>query len=109
MLIVAFIVLIAVSAFCKAAMDTRTFHPQDKAFRSYPDWFRLWMQRRGDTPIIKIDDGWHFAQSLMFLCLGSAYLIAGSQWVDYGWWILLSIPLRSVVHGVVFEWVYPMR
>ena len=106
---VVFVILIAASAFCKAAMDTRTFQKPDRAFQSYPRWFRLWMQRRGDIPIIKIDDGWHSAQAALFLLTGVAYLIAGSLWTDYGWWILLSIPLRSVVHGVVFEWIYPMR
>jgi hypothetical protein len=107
--IIAFILLIAVAGFCKAAMDTRTFQKPDRAYQSYPRWFRLWMQRRGDTPIIKIDDGWHFMQAVMFLLTGAAYLIAGAMWAEIGWWALLSIPLRSIVHGMVFEYFYPMH
>ena len=101
-------VLFALAAFAKAAMDTRVFYDKSMAYKSYPEFFRLWMQRRGTVPVIKIDDGWHMMQALCFLFTGIAYFIAGTLWPDYGVWCLLIIPLRTVVHGIIFEMVYPM-
>jgi hypothetical protein len=102
------LLLFALSAWCKAAMDTRVFQSPDKAFARTPDWFRKWMQTRVKIPVIKIDDGWHSMQALMFLFIGVGYLLCGTQFEHYGYWILLSIPARTLVHGVVFELVYPM-
>lgn len=107
-IIIACVLLFALSAFSKAAMDTRTFQTRDSAFKSYPVWFREWMQRRGTFPVIKIDDGWHSMQALCFLSLGLAYLLAGTLWPEYGLWTLLVFLLRAGVHGLVFEWLYPM-
>jgi len=106
--IAASLALFALAAFCKAAMDTRVFYPMDKAYWSYPDWFRRWMQTRGKIPVVKIDDGWHSMQALMFLFLGVGYLLCGTMFQEYGYWVLLSIPARTVIHGIVFELVYPM-
>lgn len=107
--IVSAVLLFALSAWCKAAMDTRGFLVPAIAYKSYPNWFREWMQRRGKIPIVKIDDGWHSMQALMFLCLGVAFLLCGIQWSEIGMWVFASIPLRTVVHGIVFEALYPMR
>jgi len=89
-------------------MDTRVFQKPEIAYASYPDWFGDWMQTRGKIPVVKIDDGWHCMQALMFLFTGLAFLIAGTLWKKYGYWCLLIFILRTAVHGIVFETVYPM-
>jgi hypothetical protein len=96
----------AVSGFCKAAMDARVFQSREVAFRKYPAWFREWMQKRGEIPIIKIDDGWHSMQMLMFLSIALGYLCYAPLFQQFGCWILLSIPIRTVIHGLVFEAAY---
>lgn len=64
------------------------------------------MQRRGKIPVIKIDDGWHGMQMLMFLFIGLAYLLIGTLYSELGLWIFASLILRSVIHGPVFELAY---
>jgi hypothetical protein len=102
-----FTTLVIVSALSKSAMDTKVFY-SSKAFDRAPEWFRKWMMKRGKIPVIKIDDGWHMMQMIMFLCLGLAYLLIGAMWQEWGYWILLSIPARTVIHGAVFELTYPL-
>lgn len=104
--IVSAILLFALSAFCKAAMDARVFQPRETAFRRYPAWFRDWMQRRGKIPVIKIDDGWHATQAAMFLTIGCAYLLCGTLYAGLGLWVFAAIPVRTLVHGIVFEASY---
>jgi hypothetical protein len=106
--VISCIALFALAAFCKAAMDTRSFQDGTKAFMSYPAWFRDWMHRLGTVPVIKIDDGWHAMQALMFLFTGLAFFLSGVLYPEYGYWTLLVFILRAVVHGIVFEYFYPI-
>ena len=107
--ILAAVALFALSAWCKAAMDTRVFQDRIEAFQSGPVWFKHWMQTRGKIPVIKIDDGWHMMQLVCFLSLGIGYLLCGMLYSEIGYWVFLSIPLRTIVHGIVFETAYPMN
>jgi hypothetical protein len=117
----AFAALVAVSAVAKAFMDTCVFQNAALAFASCPDWMREWMQARGTVPVIKIDDGWHGMQMLMFLAYGGAFFAAGraytlfdaEMWMYPRWWrtallFVAFVLLRAAVHGLVFESLYPI-
>jgi hypothetical protein len=117
----AFAVLVAVSAAAKAFMDTRVFQSASVAFASCPDWLRDWMRSRSSVPIIKITDGWHAMQMVMFAAYGAAFFLAGRSitlfeselWAHPRWWrtMLLFVALaavRALVHGLVFESIYPI-
>jgi hypothetical protein len=119
--ILAFVLFVAVSAAAKAFMDTRVFQSAAQAFASCPDWLREWMQARSTFPIMKITDGWHGMQAIMFLSYGGAFFLASraitlfdsEMWPYPRWWrtVLLFITLvliRAGVHGLVFEKLYPI-
>lgn len=116
-----FAALVAASAAAKAFMDTRVFQDAALAFASCPDWLREWMQARGTVPVIKIDDGWHGMQMLMFLAYGGAFFVAGraftlfdaETWLYPRWWrtallFVAFVLLRAAVHGLTFESLYPI-
>jgi hypothetical protein len=119
--LVAFAVLVAVAAAAKAFMDTRVFQSPALAFASCPDWLRDWMQARSSFPLVKITDGWHGMQMLMFASYGAAFfagaraftLFEAEMWAHPRWWrtflafVALAL-LRAGVHGLVFETLYPI-
>ena len=100
--------LFSISGFTKAVMDTKVFYGK-LGFANWPDWFQEWMFRKGTFPVLKIDDGWHMMQLLCFLSLGIGYLLCGIWYSEIGLWVFASIPVRTIIHGIVFEATYPMK
>lgn len=107
------------SAVSKALMDARVFAPwsMDKL-----GWFGRWMKSSGVVPIIKIDDGWHTMQMLMFLFFGIGIVRACWFTVQYTvnnlygpykfkyfvYALIIFYAVRALAQGIFFEGTYAL-
>ena len=110
--------LFSISGFTKAVMDTKVFYGK-LGFANWPDWFQEWMFRKGTFPVLKIDDGWHGSQVVMFLALAVGVWImateSGRQLKGQdAWWkqliafLLVWVVLRNIGQFLGFELFYPL-